>query len=126
MALVLGLMVAGAGLGAFMAFSFASRSQGWALVVRDLMISYSMIIIGTVAAAVSSLFGYTMGLKRLYAYGLLIFVLFSSGYFIPFPFEYILLTIGLVITINGFVLIMKFIRKYPLPQGDETYAKKSL
>jgi hypothetical protein len=127
MALLLGLMVAGAGLGAFMAFSFtSSQGQGWALAFRELMISYAMIIIGIVAASVSSLFGYTMGLKRLYAYGLLIFVLFSIGYFIPFPFEYILLTIGLVITINGFVLLMQFIRKYPLPQGDETYAKKSL
>jgi hypothetical protein len=124
MALLLGLMVAGAGLGAFMAFSFSS-SQGWALAFRDLMISYAMIIIGIVAASVSTLFGYTMGLKRLYAYGLLIFVLFSTGYFIPFPFEYILLTIGLVITLNGFVLLIQFIRKYPRHQGDETDAKKS-
>ena len=125
MALLLGLVVAGAGLGTFMAFSFAS-SQGWALAFRNLMISYAMIIIGIVAASVSSLFGYTMGLKRLYAYGLLIFVLFFAGYFIPFPFEYILLTIGLVITINGFVLLIRFIRKYPITQSDRTIAEKSL
>jgi hypothetical protein len=125
MALLLGLMVAGAGLGAFMAFSFSS-SQGWALTFRNLMISYSMIVIGIVAVAISSLFGYTMGLKRLYAYGLITFVLFLAGYFLPFPFEYILLTTGLVITINGFVLLMRFIRKYPITQGDKTIAKKSL
>jgi hypothetical protein len=125
MALLLGLMVAGAGLGAFMALSFAS-SQGWALAFRDLIISYSMIIIGVVAASISSLFGYTMGLKRLYGYGLLTLVLFLAGYFITFPFEYILLTIGLVIIINGVVLLMQFIRRYPLPQGDETNVKKSL
>ncbi len=125
MALLLGLFVAAAGLGAFMAFSFSS-SPGWALTVRDLMVSYSMIIIGIVAAAVSGLFGYTMGLKRLYTYGLLTLVLFLAGYFITFPFEYILLAIGLVIIINGFVLLIGFIRKYPLPQGDETNVKKSL
>jgi hypothetical protein len=125
MALLLGLMVAGAGLGAFMAFSFTS-SQGWALTFRDLMLSHSMLIIGLVAVAISSLFGYTMGLKHLYAYGLVMFVLFLTGYFIPFPFEYILLTVGLVITINGFVLLMRFIRKYPITQGDKTLAEKSL
>jgi hypothetical protein len=125
MALLLGLMVAGAGLGALMAFSFSS-SQGWALAFRDIIISYAMIIIGIVAVFVSSLFGYTMGLKRLYVYGLLIFALFFAGYFIPFPFEYILLTIGLVITINGFVLLIRFIRKYPITQSDRTIAEKSL
>lgn len=125
MALLLGLMVAGAGLGALMAFTFSS-SQGWALAVRDLMISYGVIISGIVAASISSLFGYTMGLKRLHAYGLLILVLFSAGYFITFPFEYILLIIGIVIVINGFVLLSRFTRKFPLPKGDEINAKKSL
>jgi hypothetical protein len=84
-----------------------------------------MIIIGFVAFAISSLFAYTMGLNRLYAYGLLALVLFLAGYFIAFPFEYLLLTIGLAVIINGFVLLIRFIQKYPIPQGDETNVKKS-
>jgi hypothetical protein len=123
MAVFIGLMVAG--LGVFMVFSFAS-SQGWALTVRNLIVTNGMIIIGVSAAAISSLFAYTMGLKRLYAYGILTIALFLTGHFITFPFEYILLTIGLAVLINGFVLLMRFIRKYPLTQGDETNAKKSL
>jgi hypothetical protein len=124
MAIFIGLMVAG--LGAFMVFTFASRSQAWALTLRNLIIPNSMIIIGISAAAISSLFAYTMGLKRLYAYGLLTIALFFAGHFITIPFEYFLLTIGLVIIINGFVLLIQFIRKYPLPQGDETNVEKSL
>lgn len=120
----IGLLVAG--LGAFMAFTFASTTQTWASVVRDLMFSYSMIAIGIGAAIVSSLFAYTMGLKRLYAYGLLSLVLFFTGHFITIPFEYLLIIIGLVIIVNGFVLLMRFIRKYPLTQGDETIVKGSL
>jgi len=123
MAVFIGLLVAG--LGAFMVFSFAS-SQGWALTVRNLIASNGMMIIGIAAFALSSLFAYTMGLNRLYAYGLLALVLFLAGRFIAFPFEYILLTIGLAVIMNGFVLLIGFIRKYPLPQGDETNVEKSL
>ena len=122
-AVFLGLMVAG--LGAFMVFSFSS-SQAWALTLRNLIISNGMIIIGISAAAISSLFAYTMGLKRLYAYGLLALVLFLAGHFVTILFAYFLLTIGLTIIINGFVLLIGFIRKYPLSQGDETNVKKSL
>ena len=118
MALFLGLMVAG--LGVFMVFGLgASMGEGWALILMDFFISNSMIIIGIGALTISSLFAYTMGLKRLYGYGLLIFVLFFTGYFITIPFEYLLVTIGFVIVVSGFVLLMRFIRKYPLPQGDK-------
>jgi hypothetical protein len=124
MAVFLGLMVFG--LGAFAVFTFASRSQAWALTLRNLIISNGMIIIGIGAASISSLFAYTMGLKRLYAYGLLTLALFITGHFITIPFGYFLLTIGLVIIINGFVLLIRFIRKYPLPQGDKVNVEKSL
>jgi len=114
-AIFLGLAVAG--LGVFMVFGLgASMGEGWALTLRDILISNSMIIIGIGALTISSLFAYTMGLKRLYGYGLLIFVLFFTGYFIAIPFGYFLVTIGLVIIVSGFVLLMRFIRKYPLPR----------
>jgi hypothetical protein len=115
-----------AGLGVFMVFTFASRTQTWASMLRDLLISNGMIIIGIVAATISSLFAYTMGLNRLYAYGLLTLVLFFAGHFITIPFEYILVTIGLAVIINGFVLLMRFMRKYPLTQGDKKIVGKSL
>jgi len=125
MAIFLGLAVAG--LGVFMMFGLgASMGEGWALTLRDFLISNNMIIIGIAAATISSLFAYTMGLKRLYAYGLLSLVLFFTGHFITIPFEYILFTIGLAIIINGFVLLIQFIRKYPLTLGDKTIAEKSL
>jgi len=123
MAVFLGLMVFG--LGTFMAFTFAS-SQGWALTLKNLVVLNGMIIIGVAAATISSLFAYTMGLKRLYAYGLLTLVLFLTGHFITIPFGYFLVTIGLVIIITGFVLLMRFIRKYPITQGDKKNAEKSL
>jgi hypothetical protein len=53
-------------------------------------------------------------------------VLFFTGYFVAVPFEYLLVTIGLVIIINGFVLLMRFIRKHPLTQGDKKIVEESL
>jgi hypothetical protein len=124
LSIIIGLVVAG--LGAFMVFAFASRSQVWALTLRNMIIPNGMIIIGVAVAALSGLFAYVMGLKRLNAYGLLTLVLFLAGHFIAIPFEYFLLTIGLVIVIHGSVLLMRFIRKYPHTQGDRTVAEKSL
>ena len=125
MAMFIGLMVAG--LGVFMVFGLgSSMGEGWALTLRDFFISNSMLIIGVGAVAVSSLFAYTMGLKRLYGYGLLIFVLFFTGHFITIPFEYLLSAIGFVIIITGSVLLIQFIRKYPLPQGDKINVQKSV
>ena len=123
MAVFIGTMVVG--LGAFMAFSFAS-SQGWALTVKNLMVSNGMLFIGIAAASISGLFAYTMGLKRLYVYGLLSLVLFVTGHFIAIQLEYLLSIIGLAIIINGFVLLLRFIQKYPLTKGEEAIAEKSL
>jgi hypothetical protein len=103
------------GLGVFMIFGLsASRDQGWALIFRDLIFSNGRIIIGVLGAAISSLFAYTMGLKRLYVYGILTLALLITGHFIAVPFYYLLLTIGVVITVAGFVLLVRFIQKYPL------------
>jgi hypothetical protein len=123
MAIFIGTMVVG--LGVFMVFSFAS-SQGWALAIRNVIVSNGMIIIGILAFAISSLFAYTMGLKRLYAYGLVTLILFLIGYSVAFALGYLLLTIGFVISINGFVLLIGFIRKYPIPQGDDINVERSL
>jgi len=124
MAVFLGLAVAG--LGVFMMFGLgAFWGQGWALTLRNLIISNGMIVLGIAAASISCLFAYTMGLKRLYVYGLCTLVLFLAGHFMTIPLGYFLVTIGVGIVGNGFVLLIQFIRKYPSTQGDRTFAEKS-
>lgn len=114
-AVFIGLIVVGLGV----------TTLAWASVLRDIIVSYSFIIIGIGAASISSLFAYTLGLNRLYAYGLLSLVLFITGDFITIPFEYSLLTIGLVIILNGLVLLTRFIKRYPLTQGEKPNARES-
>ena len=120
----IGLMVAG--LGTFMALTFASTSQAWALTLRNLIVPNGMIIIGIGAAIVSGLFAYTMGLKRLYAYGLLTLVLFFTSHYITISLAYLLVIIASAIIINGAILLIRFIRKYPLAQGGDKNAEESL
>jgi hypothetical protein len=101
-ALLLGLSVAGLGV-----FMIGQNGRPWWL---EMLFQYGMIWIGLGAAVIGSLFAYTMGLKRLHGYGLLTFALFTSGYFLSVPFEYLLLTIGSVIIASGAALLVQFIR----------------
>lgn len=115
MALFLGLMIAGIGM--FFIFGFSS-TQSWALSLREIIISNSMVFIGISGFLIASLFGYTIGLKRLYAYGLLTLILFTTVHFIAFPFEYVLLSIGLTIIAYGLILLMQFTNRYPITIGE--------
>jgi hypothetical protein len=115
-AIFLGLAVAG--LGVFMLFGvFMATGQNGIPFWIEILFQYGMIWIGLGSAVIGSLFAYTMGLKRLHGYGLLTLALLVSGYFLSFPFEYLLLAIGIVIIASGAVLLAQFIRRYPLPKG---------
>ena len=115
-ALLLGLAVAG--LGVFMLFSvFLATGQIGRPWWIEILFQYGMIWIGLGAAVIGSLFAYTMGLKRLHGYGLLTLALFVGGYFLSFPFEYLLLVVGSVIIASGAALLVQFVRRYPLPKG---------
>jgi len=120
-AIFLGLAVAG--LGVFFLFTLATVQNGrpeWI----EILFQYGMIWIGLGATVIGSLFAYTMGLKRLHGYGLLTLALFVGGYFLSFPFEYLLLVIGSVIIASGAVLLAQFIRRYPLPKGASDNASQ--
>ncbi len=117
-ALLLGLAVAG--LGAALAFGvFMATGQNGTPFWIEILFQYGMIWIGLGSAVIGSLFAYTMGLKRLHGYGLLTLALFASGHFLGVPFEYLLLAIGSVIIASGVVLLVRFVRRYPLPKGAQ-------
>ena len=118
-AIFVGLMVAG--LGVFFMFTVATTQNGTPLWL-DILFQYGMIWIGLISAVIASLFAYSMGLKRLHGYGLLILALFTIGHFLSVPFQYLLLAIGSAIIASGAALLARFVRKYPLPKGAPTHA----
>jgi hypothetical protein len=118
-AVFIGTMVAG--LGAFFAFTFATSQSGlrqW----LDLIVQNGMLIVGFGTLVVCALFGYAMGLKRLYAYGLLAVIVLAIGHFMGIFFAYIITALGITVMVVGFALLIGFVRKYPL-KGDKAIAE---
>ena len=118
-AIFVGMMVLG--LGAFFAFTLVSVQSG-ARQWLDLIFENGMLFVGFGSLAVCLLFGYTMGIKRLYAYGLLAATALVIGHFMGFVFAYILLALGTTVMVTGIIVLINFVRKYPL-QGDKAIAE---
>jgi len=119
MAIFIGLAVAG--LGFFSVFTLATF-QGGSRQWLDLIFQNGMLIVGFGSLAVCILFGYSMGLKRLYAYGLLAMIVLVTGHFTGIFFAYILLALGTTVMVAGVALLIGFVRKYPL-KGDRSIAE---
>jgi len=118
-AVFIGTLVAG--LGAFFIFTFATF-QGESRQLLDMIVENGMLIIGFGTFVVCSIFGYSMGLKRLYVYGLLAAITLAIGHFAGIFFAYIMLALGLTVMVTGSALLMNFVKKYPL-KGDRAIAK---
>ena len=118
-AIFIGMMVLG--LGAFFAFTLVSF-QGGSMQLHDLIFENGMLIVGFGSLAVCLLFGYTMGLKRLNAYGVLAVISLVIGHFTGIFFAYILLALGITVMVSGVAVLIGFVRKYPL-KGDKAIAE---
>jgi len=81
-------------------------------------IEHYMIVIGLFVAALFCFVGYTFRAKRMYAYALLTLVTFSVGYFLSYPLYYYIILIGTLILLSGLTMLIRFIRKYPLPSAS--------
>ena len=87
----------------------------------DLIFQNGMLIVGFGSLAVCLLFGYSMGLKRLYAYGVLSVIALVIGHFMGIFFAYILTALGITVMVAGVALLIGFVKKYPL-QGERAIA----
>ena len=118
-AIFIGLMVLG--LGTFFVFTltvFQGGSRQW----LDLIFQNGMLIIGFGSLAVCILFGYSMGLKRLYAYGVLAVIALVIGHFMGIFLAYILMALGTTVMVTGVALLIGFVKKYPL-KGEKAIAE---
>ncbi|MFQ5804379.1 MAG: hypothetical protein ACE5JQ_15930 [Candidatus Methylomirabilales bacterium] len=111
-AAVLGLFSLSAVLGvlAFIQFE-AGGTPGWLLFV----IENSMLVIGVSVAALFGLMGYTFRISRMYAYALVTLPIFAIGHFLDYPLSYFVIPLGALILLVGSTMLIRFVRKYPLP-----------
>jgi hypothetical protein len=89
MAILIGLAVAGVGVLFIFAFSISGR-PAW----LNFLFQNGLLVVGAASLAICAIFGYSMGLKRLYAYGLLSWGFWRLGNFWGF-FAYLLLALEL-------------------------------
>jgi hypothetical protein len=100
-------------LGVAILFLFALFHAGSAQWL-NVIIENGMIAIGFGALAVCLVFGYAMGLKRLYAYGIIALTFFVVGHIIGIFFAYVVIALGITVAATGVNLLVNFVRKYPL------------
>lgn len=117
-AIFIGMLVLG--LGAFFAFTLVS-SQGGSMQLHDLIFENGMLIVGFGSLIVCVLFGYSIGLKRLYVYGIIAAIALVIGHLTGIFFAYILFALAIVVIVTGFAVLINFVKKYPL-KGDKAIA----
>ena len=115
MAVMIGLGVLGTAV--LFVFMFATGGEGIPLWVTTIT-ENSHILVGIVSLTICVLFGWATGLKRLFGYGLLSMALFLAASALGLLFIYMIVALGTTAIAVGFVLLIRFVRKYPI-RGDQ-------
>lgn len=101
------------GLVAFLGFS------GYLPGLRGFFRQYSLLLLGAVMAGLFSLAGAMLENWRLHVYAALTLTAFVVGYLIGLHPRFFMIPLGAVITLSGLVVLIRFLRKYPLPAEGE-------
>ena len=89
--------------------------------MQDWLSQYYMLIFGVVAALCFLGAGFLTRITRLYVYALSVLIIFAAGtWFNVHPAVYTIFT-GLLIETVGIWLMVRFLRKYPLPAGENVH-----
>jgi hypothetical protein len=114
--MILGLVVLVAGV-----FIFLGVKSGSPEIVSWLK-SYHMPLLAGIAAAVMIVSAVMSGIKRLFAYAALTLLVVVGGTALDIQTPFYVLLLGALIMLSGFVLLARFMRKYPVEQGEKDNA----
>jgi hypothetical protein len=81
---------------------------------------YGLVVVGVLLAGLLSLIAWATGAKRVYAYAALAVIAFASGQWFNLEFPLYLTVLGTVILLSGMVVLVQFMRKYPIPKDQQT------
>jgi hypothetical protein len=80
---------------------------------------YSRMVWPAALVGVGWLIALATGVKRLYAYAALAVIAFAGGYWFNLNFPLLFTVLGAVIVLSGIVVLVQFLRKYPIPKGKQ-------
>ena len=75
---------------------------------------YGLVVVGVLLAGLLSLIAWATGAKRVYTYAALAVIAFASGHWFNLEFTVYLTVLGTVILLSGIVVLVRFLRKYPI------------
>ena len=81
---------------------------------------YSRMVWPAALVGVGWLIALATGVKRLYAYAALAVIAFAGGYWFNLNFPLLFTVLGAVIVLSGIVVLVQFLRKYPIPKDKQT------
>jgi hypothetical protein len=81
---------------------------------------YSRMVWPAALVGVGWLIALATGVKRLYAYAALAVIAFAGGYWFNLDFPLLFTVLGAVILLSGIVVLVRFLRKYPIPKDKQT------
>ena len=108
--LVLFLLVLNLAIFLFMAFGLLTSE------LTAFLNQYGILVIAVSVGGLFVLFGWVVQLYRLCIYGGVAFVAFALTYVFILHLSLPIIVLGLVIALNGFVLLFKFLRQFPKPE----------
>jgi len=79
---------------------------------------YSGVVWPVLLVGLGWLIAWATGVKRLYAYTALAVIAFASGYWFNLDFPLLFTVLGAVIVLSGMVVLVQFLRKYPIPREN--------
>jgi hypothetical protein len=81
---------------------------------------YGLVVVGVLLAGLLSLIAWATGAKRVYAYAAMAVITFASGYWFDLEFPLYLTVLAAIILLSGMVVLVRFMRKYPIPKDKRT------
>lgn len=89
-------------------------------IFTDIIEPNGFLIIGAAFASIFAVVAYGTGIRRFYAYGVVTLLAFSFSQFLFLPFYLPILSLGVVMSVVGMLLLYKFVRKYPKESAGES------
>jgi hypothetical protein len=108
--LLLGMLV----LGTIFFFNTDRMDQS----MREWLGEHLILILGILFAVILAAAGLTSGLRRLFIYAGLCATFFATGFLLNLPEFAAFMVLGVIIFLSGVIQIVRFVRKYPVPEGE--------
>jgi len=99
---------------------FAIMAFGLSAPAVAFLNQYGLLVVATVGGGLFALFGWATQIYRLLGYGVITLLAFSAAHVFVLPITYPIIALGIAIAGLGFILLYRFLRKYPkVRESDE-------